>query len=237
MNYKIYIEALNNFPIADWAVSAYQGFRDKQMDIIFFENIEEVPVRKTNVVVGYIETTNKYLQKLGLPEKKALNIPKELEKYTGRDIYHTTMAEFKKERHLPVFVKPDGRAKAFVAGVITKEESRRSFFLDVPDEEPVLTSEVIDIVTEYRGYVYDKKLQGLYWYSGDFKKFVDCNVIDQAIADYSSQPAGYSIDFGLTADGRTVLIECNDGWALGNYGLEHTKYANLLLRRWMELTK
>ena len=60
---------------------------------------------------------------------------------------------------------------------------------------------------------------------------------DSAIAEYEDAPAGYSIDFGITDDNRTLLIECNDGWSLGNYGLEPSKYCRLLGKRWHELMK
>ena len=70
---------------------------------------------------------------------------------------------------------------------------------------------------------------------GDFRIFPDMNVIDNAIMDYKSQPAGYSIDFGITSDGRTLLIECNDGWSLGNYGLNDVTYSTLLAKRWVQL--
>lgn len=35
---------------------------------------------------------------------------------------------------------------------------------------------------------------------------------------FSDAPNGYGIDFGVTDDGRTLLIEVNDGYALGSYG-------------------
>jgi len=240
MKYRVYIQALNNFPIADWAVSAYQGFRDKQMDIIFFEDIEEVPVSRNNIVVAYIEDTNKYFKKLGLPEKQALNIPKELMSYTGRTISYCTMKDFRlfgsQANNLPIFIKPNGRSKEFVAGVMSKTETISSFN-EISDDRPVLLSEVVDFKSEYRGYVINGKLQGLYFYRGDFRIFPDVNIIDSAIDDYKSAPAGYSIDFGVTDKGQTLLIECNDGWSLGNYGLNHSIYANLLLTRWLEIMK
>lgn len=37
--------------------------------------------------------------------------------------------------------------------------------------------------------------------------------------------------------GRTLLIEVNDGYALGCYGLFYLDYAKLLSARWAELTK
>ncbi len=235
MKYRIYIQAMNNFPIADWAVSAYMGFREKQSDIIFFEDIEEVPTSKNNIVVAYIEDTNKYLEKFGIEPKKALNIPVELEKYTGRKIRYMSMGEFKQDNELPVFVKPARGSKEFQAGVLTKHESKMWFFKDHPDDTPVLVSEVVDFVSEYRGYVIDGVLKGIKHYMGDFRIFPDMNVVDNAIKDYVSQPAGYSIDFGITSDGRTLLIECNDGWSLGNYGLNDVTYSTLLAKRWIQL--
>ena len=121
---------MNNFPIADWAVSAYLGFREKQANIIFFEDIEEVPTSKYNIVVAYIEDTNKYFERLGLPPKMALNIPNELEKYTGRKIRYMTMKEFKEDSEIPIFVKPARKGKEFVAGVLTKQSSKELFFKD-----------------------------------------------------------------------------------------------------------
>ena len=44
------------------------------------------------------------------------------------------------------------------------------------------------------------------------------------------------MDFCLTDDGRTLLIEVNDGCSIGCYGLEPIDYAKLLSTRWAELT-
>lgn len=58
----------------------------------------------------------------------------------------------------------------------------------------------------------------------------------KAVQSYTKVPAGYLADFGLTDEGRTVLIEINDGYALGSYGLFYLDYAKLLAVRWAELT-
>lgn len=83
----------------------------------------------------------------------------------------------------------------------------------------------------------DGELKGIKHYMGNIRIFPDCTVIDAAIKDYANAPAGYSIDFGITAGGRTVLIECNDGWSLGNYGLNDVTYSTLLAKRWLQLMK
>jgi hypothetical protein len=38
-------------------------------------------------------------------------------------------------------------------------------------------------------------------------------------------------------DGNTALIEWNDGFALGSYGLEKEIYTELILTRWEEILK
>ena len=110
---KVYIQSLNNFPIADWALSAYIGLKGGGFDIIFFEDIEEVPASNYYMVVADIESTNSYLARLGKDPKKALNIPVELDYdfYTQRWVKRMTLGEFRKDPIFPVFIKPDGKQK------------------------------------------------------------------------------------------------------------------------------
>lgn len=74
------------------------------------------------------------------------------------------------------------------------------------------------------------------FYHGDTHAVYDRSVIEAAVDAYSNIPAGCSLDFGVTEDGRTLLIEMNDGMALGCYGLPTEQYAKLLSARWAELT-
>jgi hypothetical protein len=50
-------------------------------------------------------------------------------------------------------------------------------------------------------------------------------------------PVSYSLDVGVMEDGRTALVECNDGWALGYYkgDLRPLDYFKMLDARWQEL--
>jgi ATP-grasp domain, R2K clade family 2 len=73
-------------------------------------------------------------------------------------------------------------------------------------------------------------------YQGDWRLTCDPQIIEAAVTAYSSAPAGYAIDFGVTATGETLMIEVNDGYALGNYGLPPIYYTQLLSARWSELT-
>jgi hypothetical protein len=50
-----------------------------------------------------------------------------------------------------------------------------------------------------------------------------------------SAPIACALDFGVSADGRTLLIEANDAFALGAYGLDAVVYANMLEDRWLQI--
>ncbi len=65
--------------------------------------------------------------------------------------------------------------------------------------------------------------------------FPPAEVIRLALGAFSGAPAGYSADFGVSADGRTLLVETNDGYSLGCGALVANLYAELLLARWEEI--
>lgn len=50
-------------------------------------------------------------------------------------------------------------------------------------------------------------------------------------------PVTYALDFGVTDEGQTLLVEFNDFTSLGSYGLDPKLYASLITERWMELTQ
>jgi hypothetical protein len=44
------------------------------------------------------------------------------------------------------------------------------------------------------------------------------------------------MDWGVTVDGRTLLVEVNEGYSVGAYGLYFSHYARFLATRWAQLT-
>ena len=65
------------------------------------------------------------------------------------------------------------------------------------------------------------------------KEFI-LNCIDTAKKelDYHS----YTLDFGILENGKTILIEVNDAFAIGNYGLEPSDYYYFIRNRWLQIT-
>lgn len=49
------------------------------------------------------------------------------------------------------------------------------------------------------------------------------------------RPNACSMDVCVTSDGRTLLVELNDAYALGSYGLNSILYAKFISARWSQL--
>jgi hypothetical protein len=60
-------------------------------------------------------------------------------------------------------------------------------------------------------------------------------VIRSSIESFDDRPMGFGMDWGITSDGRTLLVEVNDGYALGNYGIPGAAYTALIEARWRQL--
>lgn len=104
-----------------------------------------------------------------------------------------------------------------------------------PDDTAILASEVVRFVSEYRLFVHRGEIVGCRHYTGDYATPIDFDVARGAVEAFRSAPVGYSLDMGRTDDGRTLVVEVNDAFALGSYGLPSVRYADLVLDRWAEI--
>ena len=100
-------------------------------------------------------------------------------------------------------------------------------FENTSKKTKVYCSEIVEWITEYRIYVIDDKIIDIKWYEGE-KRPINLQVVKEAIKLYSPV-RGYGIDFGLLKTGETALIEFNDGYSLGNYGMWKKHYADLII--------
>ncbi len=158
--------------------------------------------------------------------------PEELIDYRGRNIWKRKLKEISHEK-MPIFIKPV--EEKIAPGIVVKTLSDfQEYALLDPDTE-LYCSEPVDFVSEWRCFLLYGRIIGVRFYYGD--PDIECNqsIIAAAVKAYPNMPAGCALDFGVTDDGRTLLIEMNDGYSLGTYGLEPTLYARLLTARWAEL--
>lgn len=97
------------------------------------------------------------------------------------------------------------------------------------DNYEVLCSAPVDFIAEWRVFVRYGKILDVRPYKGDWKVHYTPNVIEKAIQDYATAPNAYGIDFGVTSKDETLLVEVNEGYALGCYGLFPHLYAKFLI--------
>ncbi|MEM8604121.1 MAG: ATP-grasp domain-containing protein, partial [Cyanobacteria bacterium P01_H01_bin.121] len=57
----------------------------------------------------------------------------------------------------------------------------------------------------------------------------------QALDNAGDSYAGYAIDFGVLTSGQTALVEMNDGFAVGAYGIDSRNYTDMIWARWEQL--
>ena len=130
-----------------------------------------------------------------------------------------------------MFVKPV-QTKLFDGALISKAEHLSYLRLENCD---VLVCEPIDIVSEHRVYVHNGKAVYSCNYSGDFRISPDFNYVDKLIEAYNDQPIAYTVDVAILKDGSMTVIEFNDFWSIGSYGLYCLNYAQMLLDRYCEI--
>jgi hypothetical protein len=149
----------------------------------------------------------------------------------------SVVAQLQEERGLPFFVKPMGRRKRF-PGRVVESWGDLTVLAGAADATPVLCSEVVRWLSEFRAFVVHGSIVGVRHYAGDPAQIPEQTVIEEAVACFEASGeamAGYAADFGVLESGATALIEINDGFALGAYGLDDAAYTNLIVARWCEL--
>lgn len=239
---KTFIKTVDGDFFDDWAFAAYVGFKNrgfiKDKSLFFYEDIMEVPAKKTNIVVGPIEDSVIYFERLGVDVPEPLNIPESLRsvKYLGRTIHFTTLGVMRNSEIVaPAFIKSHKKLKLFPSTVITNQFDLNLVTQGVSDDTAILYCTALHFESEYRCFVNKGKLVGIKHYLGDYTKFPDMRTIWECIKTYFDSPVSYTIDFAVTKEGLTRLIECNDAWSIGHYGLDEKVYTTLLVDRWMEL--
>lgn len=237
---RVYIEKVDGMFTDDWVFAAYLGANKLGMEIVYFSPDEVSRIPKNQFVVGDIDTTIKYFNKTGIKVPSPLNIPFDIEKYAKRDtliVYLHELLDSPINFKFPLFMKPHDTLKGCPSGVLTKgDNNMRALFADVENKNQLIRiNPVIPMVTEYRTFVHKKEIVGLEWYQGDFTIFPDVSIIKKMIEEYTSAPIAYTLDVAVTDKGETILIECNDAWAIGNYGLEGKTYIRMLIDRWKEI--
>ena len=121
-------------------------------------------------------------------------------------------------------------AKISVAGIAAEDVLNC-----LPDDTEVLAQQRIEFISEWRVSVLRNKILNVANYKGAPLRFPDVTTVQAAIEAFTERPIAFAMDWGITAAGQTMLVEVNDGYAMGNYGLSGMPYTAMIEARWREL--
>jgi len=194
----------------------YQNWlrNDKSFEVLF-TNEATIP---NCIPIGSVEFVSKYLNDHYDLIPKPKNVPLELMdfKWTGRNVINGTEKDIVGEK----FVKSNDRIKSFTK--ICKSAPEGNYQI----------SDLIDIQSEWRCFVYEGKLVGLQNYSGEFDIFPNVNIIKSMINMYESQPIAFTLDVAITNTNCTVIIEVHDFFSCGLYGFNDHRILPFMFSKW-----
>lgn len=173
------------------------------------------------IPVGSLEFVFSFMEKYyDIPKEniRPINIPLELQMplFLGRK--YEEMKQEEMDFQTEKFVKSAEQYKTFTELVCNSNE--------VPKGEYVV-SDVIPIESEWRTFVFQKKMVGLQNYAGDFTLFPNVNQIQHMIDAYYDCPPAYTLDVGVNEQG-TFVIEVHPFVSCGLYGFKEHKYLPMM---------
>lgn len=232
----VYIQANSKgMPFNINAFSAMKGFEQMGMETILFSSLEELrEVPLSGLVVGGVGRVKAFLEQRGVIVAD-IDYPEQLNGFYGRRIWPSTTSRLLAQNPAqPVFVKPR-KGKLFNGFVYT---SGRDLIGRISPNQnlEIYCSDVLAIEEEWRCFVKYGRILDVRRYTGKIGLTYDYRMVQRMVDQYSECPAGYALDIGATERGETVIVEVNDGYSLGSYGLDPLLYAKLLSARWSELT-
>ena len=230
---RAYIHAFQGKPYNSDCQAAYDGFCQLGVEPVLYTTNEEFDTRNPeDVVVGGVIMIWHALNQRRMTAEH-YDYPEELTNFRGRKIWQIKLKDLR-NTELPVFIKPVEEKIAPGIVVNSWADVEEEYGLIDPETE-IYCSEPVKFFSEWRCFLLYGHIVGIQFYYGNRDATCDQAVINAAVETFSKHPAACALDFGVTEDGRTLLIEMNDGYSLGTYGLDPVLYARVLTARWAEL--
>ena len=192
----------------------------------------------THTFIGSVEFMHEVFKRTGLD-------PHKVRVHLNSNRPHELMS-LKKAHEISnkrkIFIKPT-QIKLFTGLIL--DGVKHSCLENLPEDTEVMMYEPFGspILSEWRIYALRDQIKYAGNYAGDpliFPKesFVkDIIYKNHYLKKAGDFPEAYTIDVAILEDGNhtNVVVEYNDMWAIGNYGMENDTYVNLLRRRYREI--
>jgi hypothetical protein len=232
--------------------SAAYGFRMRGYEVLSFTENElrgrAVPLSKETIVAGGIGCVREALRQLGVRSPENFDYPHCLRqdfmdhppRQTTLQAIHDALAS--KDFH-PVFIKPVEEHKAFTGRVI-REFKDLLPTSSLPPEFKVWALSAIKFLSEHRVFILKGDVVGVRHYAGDPLVFPNGDTIKRMVRKAKvMDQAAYSLDVGVAEfperpekiRNPTLLVEANDAFSLGSYGLPSHLYVQMIEARWKQM--
>lgn len=186
---------------------------------------------KNKLFVGSVEFMKEVFSKVG---KEDARVPQN----SNREHKVMTLGEAKQlvKTGKNIFIKPFD-IKLFTGFVL--DQMIYTSISGIPDETMVMVYDVFEspIKSEWRCYIHNKKVVDIRNYSGDLFTVPTESYLESVIKSNVDFPIAYTIDIGVLENGKNEVIEYNDMWAIGNYGMPNDTYLRLLKDRYFEIVR
>ena len=209
----------HNWKKNDMTYQFWDNFNGFEKYGVYFNEHPATPVGRIDFVTDFLKSIYGLIP---IPQ----NIPIELmkEEYTRRHVFNGTEKDIVGKK----FVKSRDEFKGFTEICESAPEGNYQI------------SDVIDIQSEWRAFVFEGKLVGLQNYSGKFDLFPNMFEIECMINAYTNSPIAYTLDVGIVKNYscynsyETVVIEVHDFFSVGLYGFSDYRYLPYMFHRWFQ---
>lgn len=226
----------------------YDGYLELAFNVKMFNESEYYThpdmITKDDIFCGHVNLCRAMMKHAGIKEPDVPNYPQELAAYFGRRIREMDLHQFfnilreNKNFGKTYFVKPKTNKLFTGLCVLTLQEFKQKVPQSISGIAKVYVSDEVFFDAEFRVYVYENEVVDCHRYWGDnWKVSTPSNDITNMVNLLKNMPIFYSLDVGINKEGKTLLVEVNDGYALGNYGLSPKDYAKMSADRWLEIMK
>lgn len=187
---------------------------------------------KGNLFVGSVEFMREVFNRVGINDVK---VPRN----SNREFNVMTLGEVKNRVNNlgeKWFIKPF-QIKLFTGFVL--DQMVYSSISNIPDDTEVMVYPVFErqIIAEHRCYINMGRIIDIRNYSGDLFTIPSEKYIKSIIKENQDFPISYTIDVGVLENGENVVIEFNDMWAIGNYGIQNDTYLSMIQQRYFEIIR
>lgn len=181
------------------------------------------------IPVGSIEFVQKAMQRFyKVLRIEPINIPGELmsKEFTARNVVRVKslneLRDYVQENDnvQSWFIKSDTMCKSAVTGTYRSSEILKTGF----SEDKYLVSTLVDIVAEWRVFVYRDEIMDCKQYSGSWKSTPNVSFIEKAVKKYILHPPAYTLDVAMLKNGDMAVIEAHNFISCGLYGFNDVKY-------------